>query len=131
MSDIEEPNSWQEEADSKIVAHTKWSIKMGSKRIIVLCNNTDSVITLLRYIAEFVRDGLMELWVQFATEEKRQMIHIHVLHQVLGEELCRVLIQVHVTTDNDSLNMIVTELAGLRSKPLHYLSSFWRITCKL
>ena len=78
----------------------------------------------MRYVGGFLREGLIELWVQFATGEKRRIIPLHVLHQVLGEELCRVLIKVHVTTGNDSLSTIGTKLAALRSKPLTYLSNF-------
>ena len=33
LSDIEELNSWEEEADCRIVAHANWAIKMGCKRI--------------------------------------------------------------------------------------------------
>lgn len=122
--EIPELNSWEEEADTRIILHTNWSVKMGCKRIIVLSNDADSIILLLRYILEFKKNGLKELWVRYATGEKRRMIPLHILHNVLGEELCHILVKVHAMTGNDALSAVGTKLAGLRSEPVYYLSSF-------
>ena len=33
LSSIEELNCWEEEADSRVIIHIQWSIRMGAKRV--------------------------------------------------------------------------------------------------
>ncbi len=123
-SDLSDLNNWQEEADSRIISHVHWAVGRGCERAIVVSNDTDTVILLLRYISLFKEGGLQELWVQYGTGEKRRMIPLHVMHLKLGEELCRVLIKAHVTTGDDALSKVGTKHAALVCRPAMLLSSF-------
>ena len=124
LSSIEELNCWEEEADSRVIIHIQWSIRMGAKRVIVLSNDSDTLMLLFRYISQFLSKGLIELWLKYGTSERRRMIPVHMWYTHLGEEWCRVLIKVHVMTGNDSISAIGTKLAGLKLNPVHYLYNF-------
>ena len=68
--------------------------------MVLVSNDTDTVILLLYYIENFKHQSLTELWVQvgFGTGNKRYMLPLHVLFSKLGEELYKVLIKAHVLT---------------------------------
>lgn len=123
-SDLSLLNNWQEEADCRIINHVHWAVRRGCKRVVVMSNDTDTVILLLHYIDVFKEGGLQELWVQFGTGEKRRMIPLHVLHLKLGEDLCHVLIKAHVMTGDDALSKIGTKHAALTCRPTRFLSFF-------
>ena len=55
---ITELNSWDEEADDRVILHTEWAIKNGAKRVVVLSNDSDTLILLLRYVDHFIKSGL-------------------------------------------------------------------------
>ena len=117
-------NNWQEEADCRLVPHSKWAVDSGSKRLLILSNDTDSVALLLRFISVLKGAGLKELWVEFGHSEKRRKIPIHILHERLGNELSRVLFKAHCITGNDVVSKIGTKHAALKCHPERYLSRF-------
>ena len=69
-SDLSILNNWQEEADCRIISHVHWTVETGCHRVVVVSNDTDTVILLLHYIGLFKEGGLQELWVQFGTGDK-------------------------------------------------------------
>ena len=58
-SEIEVPklSYWQEEANSILISHIAWAAHNDSKRIVVISNDTDNVVLILRYIPELVSKG--------------------------------------------------------------------------
>ncbi len=56
--DLPELSDWLEEADSRLIPHTNWAINRGCKRIVVLSNDTDSIVLLLRYAHFFTSNGV-------------------------------------------------------------------------
>ena len=88
LSSIEELNCWEEEADSRVIIHIQWSISIGAKRVIVLSNDSDTLMLLFRYISQFLSKGLIDLWRQYGTSERRRMIPVHMWYTHLGEEWC-------------------------------------------
>ena len=68
--------------------------------------------------------GLIKLWVQYDTQEKRRFIPLHSLHEKLGSDHCRVLIKVHILTGNDCISKLGTKQATLQAKPVNFLSAY-------
>ena len=121
---VTELNSWDEEADDRVIIHSNWAIHNGAKRVVVLSNDSDTLMLILRYLDSFMKSGLKEFWLQYGTGESRRMIPLHVWCTVLGAEWCKVLIKVHILTGNDFLSTIGTKLAAIKADPLKYLSEF-------
>ena len=117
-------SNWQEEADCRIISHVHWAVETGCHKVVVVSNDTDTVILLLHYIGLFEEGGLQEFWVQFGTGDKRRMIPLHVLHLKLGDKLCHVLIKAHITTGDDAMSKVGTKHAALVCRPERFLSSF-------
>ena len=124
IRDVPQLNNWQEEADSRVISHVEWAIRDGCEKSVVISNDTDTIALLLHYICVFKVCGLLVLWVQYVTGEKRHMIPLHVLHPKLGDAFCRVVIKAHITTGDDSLSKVGTKHAALVSKPVYPLSNF-------
>ena len=119
-ADIDEPSlsSWQEEADTRLVSHINWSVDKGCERVLVLSNDTDSSMNMLRYLDMFFTKGLKELWVEFGTGENRRKIPLHKLLSILGAPLCRNLIKVHILSGDDCVSKVGTKHAALVCNPL-------------
>ena len=113
-----------EEADDRLVLHCAWEVARGCVRLLVISNDTDTVVTLLCFITEWQAHGLRELWVQFGSGEHRRHLPIHILAERLGPSLCRVLVKAHVLTGNDALSKIGTKHAALTCEPEKYLVNF-------
>ena len=58
-------SNWQEEADSWIISHVHWAvgIEVLMYTVVVVSNDTDTLVLLLRYIVLFVENGLKQLWI--------------------------------------------------------------------
>lgn len=82
------------------------------------------MVLLLHYIAALKDSGLLELWVQYGSQEKRRFIPLHTLHEKLGDELCLVLVKAHILTGNDCISKVGTKQAALVAKPVQFLSAF-------
>ena len=95
-----------------------WAVRIGYERVVVMSNESQTVVLLIQCIALFKEGGLQELWVQFGTGEKRRMIPLHVLHL----KLCHVLIKAHVMTGDDGLSKMGTKHAALTYRPTRFLS---------
>ena len=69
--EIPELMNYIEEADSKIIVHLEWAIRIKHcARVIVLSNDTDVFTLLLHYTSHLKELGLKELWQQYGTGEK-------------------------------------------------------------
>ena len=121
---VEVLDSWEEEADNKVINHTMWSVNNGRKRVVVLSNDCDTLMLLLRYMEKFMSNGLEELWLQYGGGERKRMIPLHTWYNALGARWCKTLIKVHGLTGNDFLNYIGTKLAAIKSDPLYHLAEF-------
>ena len=106
-------STWEEEADSRLLSHIDWSVEKGCERIIVLSNDTDTVVQILRHITAFFEKGLQEMWVEFGTGEHRRKIPLHCLHAKLGEHFCNILLKAHVMSGNDVVSKIGTKYAAI------------------
>ena len=65
-----------------------------------------------------------ELWVEFGAGERRRHLPLHILAQKLGNDLCRVLVKVHVLPGDDALSRIGTKHAAFTCEPSKYLHLF-------
>ena len=86
-------NNWVEEADCRTIIHVDWALTRGCKRVVIISNDTDTVMILLRYMSHFRQSCLNELWVQYGVSDRRRMIPIHLLHTKLGDDRCRILVK--------------------------------------
>ena len=47
-----------EKADCRLVSHFDWSVKSECERVVVVSNDTDSIVFILRYMTTFINMGL-------------------------------------------------------------------------
>ena len=113
-----------EEADMRIIPHMMSSIRKGNKRIIVLANDTDVVIMILRYVDKFIEEGACEIWIRIGHQEKQRFLPIHILYDKLGITLCRVLIKAYIASGCDWLTHLGSKHAALKANPVKYLQEF-------
>ena len=113
-----------EEADDRLVLHCAWEVARGCQRLLVISNDTDTIVRLMRFITEWREQGLHELWVEFGSGEHKRYLPLHILHQRLGMGLSQVLVKVHVLTGDDALSKIGTKHAALTCEPEKYLNTF-------
>ena len=123
--EIPELNNWLEEADSKVIIHVEYALRVQKcTRVIVLSNDTDTFILLLYYTSEFKELGLRELWLQYGTGENRRMIPVHQAHANLGTALSKAILKAYILTGNDYISKIGTKHAAISCKPDYYLANF-------
>ena len=65
------------EADLRIIPHIKDSIKLIYKRLVLLSNDTDVLITVFHCMEYFTSIGLNELWMQFGTGKYKRLIPVY------------------------------------------------------
>lgn len=90
----------------------------------IVSNDTDSVALLLRYVHHFIVNGLLQLWVQFGTGDRRCMIPLHIISPKIGSPLCLTLLKAHVLTGDDSMSRIGTKHAAVTINPTQLLGNF-------
>ena len=44
-------NNWLEETDCRTIIHVNWAVTQGCKRVVIISNDTDAVMLLLRYVS--------------------------------------------------------------------------------
>ena len=86
------------------------SLKRGNKRIVVLANDIDIVILMLRYADKFMDEGAQEIWVRIGLLGKQRFIPIHMLHDKLGVTFGRVLLKAYIASGYDWLTHIGSTL---------------------
>ena len=105
-------SSWKDEADCRLFPHIDWSLKRGCERVVVVFNDTDYIVLILRCITTFINMELEEVWVEFGGEHKPN-IPRHSLHARFGAAFCSILVKVHVLSDNDAVSKVGTTHAAL------------------
>ena len=124
ITEIPELNNLIEEADGKLPVHVEYAIRTQKfRRVIVLSNDTDSVMYLLRHTPYFMSCGCIELWVQYGTGDNQRMKPLHELSLKLGPERSKVLVKVHILTGDDIMSKIGTKHAAYIMDPIKYLKS--------
>ena len=101
-----------------MLSHIDWNVERGCERIIVLSNDTNTVVLILRHITAFFKKGPQEMWVEFGTREHRRKIPLHCLHAKLGEHFCNILLKAHVLSGNAVVSEIGTKYAAITCNPL-------------
>ena len=76
---IGERNSWDKEADDRFIIHSDWAIKNEAKQVVVLSNDSNTLILMLWCIDGFMQSSLKEygnmaIW-QLAIWHKREPMH--------------------------------------------------------
>ena len=72
--------------------HCAWEVARGRKRLLVIYNDTDTIVLLLRVITDWRERGLLELWVVFGSGEHIRHLPLQILAARLGPSLCRLLL---------------------------------------
>ena len=86
---IDELTSYIEEAHDRIVIHCEWQVKQRGSRLLVISNNSNTVMRLLCFFPSIEAKLVKELWVEYGVAERRRYLPIHHITIVLGERLCR------------------------------------------
>ena len=121
---IEELTSSIEEADDRIVVHCAWQVEKGGTRLLVITNDSDTVMRRLCFFHPMEQMGLKELWVEFGVAERRRHLPVHHLAHTLGERLCRIVMKAYVLTGDDALSKVGTKYAATVCEPVRYLGDF-------
>ena len=58
---IPEPVQLLKDADERIMPHAIWAVQHGCQRLVVMLNDTDTVMRLLHFTHTLVRDNLKNL----------------------------------------------------------------------
>ena len=91
-----------EEADDRLVMHCAYEVDRGTKRILAISNDVDTVKRLLCYMPAFKSKGLDELWVEYGPGEHKRYIPLHLILSKIGDEMCRTLLKAHILTGDDA-----------------------------
>ena len=87
-------------------------MKRGCERVVVVSNDTDSIVFILRYMKNFINMGLQEVLVEFGGGYKRK-IPLHTPHTRFGAAFCSILVKVHVLSGNDAVSKVGRKHAAL------------------
>lgn len=74
--DIASLKSDHEEADTKIILHTKEATEQGYERLVVRCKDTD-VLVLLTF---FSNELCQEIWMQTGSFNSAMFVKVHQIH---------------------------------------------------
>ena len=99
IEDVPALESTQQEADTRIILHTLYSVQNDNvDRVIIYVNDTDIIIMCLYYAATHLR-GLPELWVR---TEKNVYLPVHQMVSALGLSQCRSMPFIHSLSGRDT-----------------------------
>jgi len=111
-----------EEADIRILPHTKHAIKNDCERIKVLSNDTDVLVVLLHHWDNLKKIGLKELWIRLGVGNTTRQVPVHTLAERL--DICHVLPALHFLTGSDCTSKFGTKHAAITNTPNTYLANF-------
>ena len=98
-TDIAALESTQQEADTRVMLHTIYSVQNESvDRVVIHASDTDIIVICL-YYATTILQNLPELWVRTATET---YLPIHQMAKALGPSKCRTLPFIHSLSGRDT-----------------------------
>ena len=126
-AEIPELLNWTEEADSRLVLHVEWAVRVKQcqrLRVVVLSNDTDTFALLLHYAPYLQTQGLKELWQQYGTGEKRHMLPLQQAVSQLGAPVVKTVIKAHILTGDDCMGKVGTKHAAMTCDPVQYLTNF-------
>jgi hypothetical protein len=117
--------NWIKEADTRLVVHVDWAVRVQRcKRVVVVSNDTDTFALLLHYTPYFQDLGLQEMWQQYGTGEKRRMLPLHQAVAKLGASLAKTVIKAHILTGDDCMSKVGSKHAAMACDPVQYLTNF-------
>ena len=122
--DVPELENWQFEADTRLIAHVNWAVNACVQKVVVICNDSDVFVLLMRYYEQWLMKGLKELWMCYGTGNNRRMLPVHILFEKHGKDMCKVIVKAHVLTGDDSHSKIGTKHAAIKMDPQKYLRRF-------
>ena len=76
------------EADTRIILHIYWALCESLDSIIILSNDTDVLMLILRYVFYFLSIGLKHLFTRIGNANNMRYLPLHKLATALGERKC-------------------------------------------
>ena len=110
-------SSWQDAGVCRFVFHIDWSVKRGFERVVVVSNDTDSIVLILRYMTTLINMGLQKVRVEFGTGVHKRTIPLHRLQVRFRAAFCSILMKVHVIPGNEAVSKVGTKHAELTCNP--------------
>ena len=111
IEDVPALESTQQEADTRIILHTLYSVQNDKvDRVVIHANDTDIIIMCLYYAATHLR-CLPELWVR---TEQNSYLPIHQMVSALGLPQCRALPFIHSLSGRDTVPPAIPSSLGRR-----------------
>lgn len=90
-----------EEADTRLLLHTRHAVECGYKSIIIEANDTDIVVIAVSFIPHLSQLGLEKLWVTFGKGSKLRWIPVHDVASIIGQEKTRSILFFHAFSGCD------------------------------
>ena len=113
-----------EEADLRLLPHGKYTVVNGSKRVIILANDTDIIVGFI-YNCQYLKDnGLRELWIRGGVEKISRYIPLHTLGDTIGTAICQQLPAMQCLAGHNADSIFGTKLSGLKRLPFVHLERF-------
>ena len=86
--------------------------------MIVVSNDTDAYTLFLNHLPYFNNKDLKELWRQFGTSQRKSIIPLHDVCQILGQSFTKVILKTHVLTGDDTMSKIGSNKTALSNEDL-------------
>ena len=82
----------------RIIPHLYWALNFEYDSFVVLMNDTDVLVLLLRHCLIFLRMKLKNLYIKIRTGTSTQYLPVHELANILRQKQCRNLLEAHIVT---------------------------------
>ena len=100
----------------RMIPHTFWALS-SCNSFVVLSNDTDILLLLLRYTHVYMSLGLKSLYMRIGIGRNTRFLSIHKLAISFGEQMCRNLLKAHIATGCDWISKL-----GVKNKVLEKIN---------
>ena len=113
-----------EEADFRMMIHSKHASQHGFTKIALVSADTDIFVLALFHWPTPHQLGLQELWVRTGVADFTRLLPVHAIHQKMGQDLCTLLPAIHALSGTDYTSKFGTKKAALNNGSKKYLENF-------
>lgn len=113
-----------EEADFRMLIHSKHACQCGFTKIVLVSADTDIMVLALFHWATLHQLGVEEMWVRTGVGDSTRLLPVHAIHQKMGQNLCSLLPAIHALSGSDYTSKFGTKKAALNSASTAYLENF-------
>ena len=113
-----------EEADFRMIIHSKHASQHGFTKIVLVSADTDIMVLALFHWATLLQLGVQEMWVRTGVGDSTRLLPVHAIHEKTGQVLCSLLPAIHALSGADYTSKFGTKKAALKIASVPYLENF-------